>query len=223
MSNKEQQQPKVSNAFVLQLKTATHRASSLTEQRNGVLDQLTEIQVLHKLEVEQRQATQAKLEETSQQLIASQEQTMKWLNAANDNATKVAALTWYCEQLLTQLPDSNGMHTIDAGLLNDIVKTHTSVLEGERISTNIADVIRVTALANQPTDNEGGTDEQENAKDEDSQSNQETVVQLDHGLSGEDDAQSTDADDIQIEVEDAVVEKPQSRQEKKKAKKNKQA
>jgi len=184
MSDNKENAPTVSGAFITQLKTATHRANSMKNQRDGILDQLTEIQVLHALEVENRIEVQEKLGLITQQLAASQEQTLKWVGVSKDASLKVGALTWYCEQLLKQSPDSNGMNTIDIQVLNDIVKVHQSVLTGEKVSTNIADVIRVTSAVSMPTTKSLESNEEVEVVGDvyEEVEVDEEVVELSHGL-----------------------------------------
>lgn len=214
MAQEQTDQKQLSQAFLVQLKTANHKVASLIDQRTGLLDQLTEIQVLHRIESANRVELQKQLNETTVQLGQAQEKTIGWIEACKTANDKVAALTWYCEQLLKQSPDSNGIHTIDNNLLSDIMKTHQAVLMGERVSTNIEDVIRVTTGAQVKAQEEVGATPASPDEAAEAEAPVADVVELDHGLSKadasntatveSDDIESDDAVEIDIEVEDAV-------------------
>lgn len=145
-SNTESNVPNPAPIMQNQIDTLGCTVQALTEQRSGALDALTASQTSYKMKERQVQKQQLVINEM--QIVSDKysAQSNLWSARYAEMVERNAALTWYCEQLLTEIPDMP-IQELDADFITTIVQNYIAHKSGEKLKVNAAKVAQAQIKA----------------------------------------------------------------------------
>lgn len=127
-----------------QIDTLQCTVTCLTTQRNAISDALTTSQTAGMMKDKTINALNAQIGELTEQISKYKAQVELWTNRTKEMEMRSAALTWYAEQLLTEIPDCK-LSNIDTETLAAIVETYKEHLAGEKLKHNMARFTEIVA------------------------------------------------------------------------------
>ena len=160
--------PDMSKIFQNQLDTANFTAEAHKDQRNGVMDSLTHVQVQLKLKNKQVAQITEQLNVQALELEKSKAQSEMWSMKFGQMAERASALAWFTENLMTELPE-NLAFEMTPEILGTVIENYLLSQAGEKMRENIVKVAhaksqelaKIAAAINAPTTGDQKSDAEE--------------------------------------------------------------